>query len=166
MEKILCVLALLVCTGITSAQEMAESPLNDFNFWIGEWTTESSIPPNWEPITGVDSVYFLLSGKLIEEVFTKDGGTNFQRGYLYYMWREKRWRHTIYDVKWGEYSFYGNREGDKITLYSDPEGTRPGLRRETFENITEHSFDYLWEASRDGGNTWGIIWKIHYIRMK
>ena len=126
-----------------------------------------STAPNWQEIKGRDQVSYLLNGKLIEEVFTKNmGGTvNFQRGYLMYLRRENRWKHTIYDAKWGEYTFYGNKEGDKIVLRSDPSDTRPGLRRETFSNITENGFEYLWESSYDKGATWKQEWKVVYRRI-
>lgn len=147
-------------------QNSAVSTSNDFDFWIGEWQTQSSVSPKWEATAGTDKIQYLLDGTLIEEVFTKNGGSNFQRGYLFYLKREERWKHTIYDSKWGEYSFYGNREGDNIVLYSDPKSTRPGLRRETFYNISPNEFDYMWEASRDGGKTWNVTWKVHYERTK
>ena len=55
-------------------------PIGDFHFWIGQWKTEASVPPTWDIKLGVDSVRYLLNGTLIEEVFTKDSGVNFQRG--------------------------------------------------------------------------------------
>lgn len=156
--------ALLQIESTSTFQKENSSPIGDFDFWIGVWKTESSVPPNWEVSIDIDSVKYLLNGKLIEEVFTKTQSSNFQRGYLFYLKREGRWRHTIYDTKWGEYTFYGNKEGDDIVLYSDPKSTRPGLRREIFYNISENEFDYKWEASQDEGKTWHVIWKIHYIR--
>jgi hypothetical protein len=160
------ILFILAFCSISFSQDSENPAQVDFAFWIGEWETESSTPPKWKANLGEDKVSYLLNGTLIEEIFTKKNkaGTNFQRGYMVYLHREKRWRHTIHDAKWGEYSFYGNKEGDKMVLYSDPESTRPGLRRETFYNITENEFDYKWETSKDGGKIWMPIWKIHYTR--
>jgi len=151
-----------------SAQQTPRNYENDFDFWIGDWDTVMGVPPNWEKKEGTDSVRYLLDNTLIEEVFSKKLGekVNFQRGYLTYLWREKRWKHTIYDAKWGEYTFYGNKEGDNMVLYSDSKSTRPGLRRETFYNIKENEFSYLWEGSKDGGKTWIEIWKVKYTRKK
>ena len=167
MRKVVLTVIGFFLYGISIAQQPSSSFKNDFSFWIGKWNTEASVPPKWEAKKGKDVVRYLLDNTLIEEVFTKKdkAKTNFQRGYLYYLKREKRWRHTIYDSKWGEYSFYGNREGDKIVLYSDPKSTRPGVRRETFYNISKNSFDYKWETSRDGGKTWREIWKVKYVRQ-
>jgi hypothetical protein len=160
-------IVLIITLFATSFGQQKKNPATmDFDFWIGEWNTEASVPPKWETNFGEDVVRYLLDNTLIEEVFTKrdENGTNFQRGYLVYLHREKRWRHTIHDAKWGEYSFYGTKDGDEIVLYSDPKSTRPGLRRETFKNISEQSFDYVWEASNDGGKNWNPFWKVHYTR--
>jgi len=31
-------------------------------------------------------------------------------------------------------------------------------------NITADEFDWNWERSDDGGNTWRVLWKIKYKR--
>lgn len=137
-----------------------------FEFWVGNWKTEMTNYPKWEKKKGRDQVRSHLNGRLIEEVFFKGNqGENFQRGYLFYLQREKRWQHIIYDVNWGEYKFYGQRKGDRIVLTSLKDDTRPGSRRETFYNIKENSFDYLWEESHDNGKTWKAFWRVKYRRV-
>jgi hypothetical protein len=48
------------------------------------------------------------------------------------------------------------------------EATRPygskGLQRMVFKNISPDEFDWSWEASKDGGKTWTVVWPIHYKR--
>ncbi len=165
MERMIICALLISISSFLSGQ--STTPHKDFDFWIGEWETTMSLAPNWQETKGKDKVSYLLNGRLIEEIFTKSGGDNpnFQRGYLTYLAREKRWKHTIYDAKWGEYTFYGNKVGDKMILESDPKSTRPGLRRETFHSITKDSFVYLWETSNDGGKSWRAQWKVVYNRL-
>ncbi len=156
-----------ICINL-SAQQAPPVP-DTFDFWIGTWNTTMSVAPKWEVVEGVDTVSKLLGGTLIEEVFTKKTGTdteNFQRGYLNYIRREKRWKHSIHDETWGDYTFYGKQEGEKVILQSDPAETRQGMRRETFYDIKTDSFEYLWEASYDGGKTWRPEWKVSYKRVK
>lgn len=157
---------IFLLTGLSQFPSFGQNPLQTFDFWIGTWETSMPTAPNWDERKGIDSVRYLLNNTLIEEVFTKvaTGKSNFQRGYLTYLRRERRWKHTIYDSKWGEYTFYGKKEGDKIVLISDPKSTRPGWRRETFYNITKDGFDYLWEGSYDNGKTWREEWKVSYKR--
>jgi hypothetical protein len=136
----------------------------EFDFWIGEWDTEMATIQNWSNVrTGVDHIQYELEGRLIREVFKKNGKKEFQQGYLTYLVRDQKWIHTIYDVNWGTYSFEGVFKDGKITLVSND--TRPGYRRETFHNITKDSFDYFWEESPDGKN-WTVTWKVKYKRRK
>lgn len=161
------VLASLVCD---SVQAQSPSPLapqyNQFDFWLGEWETEmTSIPDFSVKRTGKDKVQSLLKGRLIEEVFTRDGdGEKFQRGYLTYLARDKKWQHIIYDAKWGEYRFLGGKRGDKLVLESPKDDTRPLKHRETFSEITADGFNYTWQSSRDQGKTWNDVWKVKYKR--
>ena len=103
---------------------------------------------------------YSLNGRLIEEVFFKEG-VNFQRAYLSYIQGQGKWHHVIYDEKWGMYVFEGQMEEGKMVLTSTDK--RPGFRRETFYNITDDSFDYLWEGSSDG-KTWAPVWRVKYKR--
>lgn len=139
---------------------------SQFDFWLGDWKTEMSSTPNFSvKRTGKDKVRSLLKGRLIEEVFTRDGdGEKFQRGYLTYLVRDKKWQHMIYDAKWGEYRFLGGKEGEHIVLETAPEDTRPMKHRETFSNITSNSFNYTWESSKDKGKTWFPVWRVQYER--
>lgn len=163
-----------ICLVVLCHHAMAQvpSPLapqsDQFDFWLGEWETEmSSIPDFSVKRTGTDQVQKLLKGRLIEEVFTRNGdGEKFQRGYLTYLAREKRWQHIIYDAKWGEYRFLGGKKGDNFVLESAPEDTRPLKHRETFSDIKKNSFEYTWESSKDNGKTWNVVWKVSYKRAK
>jgi hypothetical protein len=38
------------------------------------------------------------------------------------------------------------------------------MQRMVFKNITPNSFDWSWEASKDGGKTWQVQWPIKYTR--
>jgi len=165
MRLLILMMLTVVAAGLCG---QSNTPQSDFDFWIGKWETTMSVPPAWEEKSGIDEVSYLLDGALIEEVFTKNFGDkiNFQRGYLTYLRRENRWKHTIYDSKWGEYTFYGNKVGEKIILESDPLDSRPGFRREIFYNVSENSFMYLWLASYDNGETWKEEWKVLYERIE
>jgi hypothetical protein len=35
-----------------------------------------------------------------------------------------------------------------------------------YKNISADSFDWSWEQSKDGGQSWMVIWPIHYSRKK
>jgi hypothetical protein len=164
---------LLCCCLITPV--FAESGLTPgarlFDFWVGEWDTEMANSemanyPAREKKTGTDSVTAHLGGRLLEEVFLKgDNGENFQRGYLFYLARDGKWQHVIYDQKWGQYVFEGGLRADGTVVLESPEhDTRPGKRRETFSNVSDAGFDYRWDESYDGGKTWQVRWTVNYKR--
>jgi hypothetical protein len=161
------VLALSVSDSTLAQSPSALAPeSNQFDFWLGEWETEmTSIPDFSKKRTGKDKVQSLLKGRLIEEVFTRDGdGEKFQRGYLTYLARDKQWQHIIYDATWGEYRFVGGKKGDNFVLESPADDTRPMKHRETFSNISEDGFNYTWQSSQDNGKTWKDVWKVKYKR--
>ena len=155
-----------LCAEADAAKGADDPPAQEqFDFWVGEWETEMSNFPNWDRKTGRDIVTKHLGGKLIEEVFYKGPqGENFQRGYLFYLARDEKWQHIIYDQKWGEFCLMGGFQDGKMVLESPAHDTRPGKRRETFSNIKPDSFDYQWEESYDGGKTWQVFWKVAYQR--
>jgi hypothetical protein len=37
-------------------------------------------------------------------------------------------------------------------------------QRMVWYNIEESQFDWNWERSDDGGQTWRVLWQIHYTR--
>lgn len=159
---------ILLCVNSLSAQQKPTSPPKTFDFWIGTWEVTMSVAPKWEEYKAIDSVSYLLKNTLIQEIFTQVGGKgeNFQRGYLNFIKRDSLWKHSIYDQTWGDFTFYGAQEGDKVILRSDSTESRQGMRRETFYDITENSFEYLWEASYDQGKNWYPEWKVSYRRKE
>lgn len=160
--SLILILIALPLSAIEESKGSAGNFNRDFGFWIGEWETEASVMQDWTAIKqGTDSVRCTLNGRLIEEVFFKEEGVSFQRGYLSYLQGQNLWHHVIYDEKWGMYIFEGKMEDGKMVLTSTDK--RPGLRRETFYNITDDSFDYLWEGSSDG-ETWSPVWRVKYKR--
>ena len=167
---ILALTAMILTPVSVSAQvpEAMGKNAGQFNFWLGDWETEmTSIPDFSVKRTGRDQVRAHLNGRLIEEIFTRDGtDENFQRGYLTWLERDQKWKHPIYDARWGEYSFIGGKQGDRFVLESPAEETRPMKHRETFYDIREDSFQYLWESSSDEGKTWKPVWKVKYKRAK
>ena len=72
---------------------------------------------------------YSLNGRLIEEVFFKEG-VNFQRAYLSYIQGQGKWHHVIYDEKWGMYVFEGQMEEGENGPYFD--GQTSGISSRNF----------------------------------
>ncbi|MGH9580349.1 MAG: hypothetical protein ACRD2R_05090 [Terriglobales bacterium] len=64
--------------------------------------------------------------------------------------------------------FVGEFSEGKMVLSREAVG-RDGkkfLQRMVWFNINAEKFDWNWESSRDGGETWQVAWAIHYTRQQ
>lgn len=142
------------------------------DFWIGEWTLTSRarIGPGEDDFASgaaSNNIRAVLDGCVILENF--DGMTAAEgfRGMSVSSWNPAlgKWQQTWVDNAGGYLDFVGGMEGDKMILSREAE--REGvkfLQRMVFENITADSLDWLWERSDDQGETWTLLWHLHYER--
>jgi hypothetical protein len=80
--------------------------------------------------------------------------------------RAGKWKQTWVDNEGGNLDLVGEFKNGQMIL--GREATRPdgakALQRMVFKNISHDEFDWSWEGSKDGGNTWTVFWPIHYKR--
>ncbi len=77
------------------------------------------------------------------------------------------WKQTWVDNQGGYLDFTGNFNNNKMILHRsaiDKNGNK-FMQRMIYYNITENSFDWNWEISKDNGKTWNSRWQIHYSRI-
>ena len=75
------------------------------------------------------------------------------------------------DDQGGYIALTGGMQGDSMVL-TTAEQTVPAnisptgkmINRMIYHNITNDSFDWEWESSTNGGDTWKNNWHIHYTR--
>ena len=168
--KIVCntVLLILFLAGSVNGQP---EPANYFDFWIGEWEV------SWEEGEGrvgkgINTIEKILDGTVIQENFRILEGQNagFKGTSIsVYQKRAEIWRQAWADNQGGYFDFRGSIEGDKRIFQTAERNMDDGstmTQRMVFYDIDKDSFTWDWEASKDGGDTWSLNWRINYKRIK
>lgn len=133
-----------------------------FDFWIGQWAL------SWEGGAGTNHVRSILGGCVIEENFTDPGSQFYGRSVSTFSARTGQWQQTWVDNNATYLDFVGGMEGATMVLsrsFANAEG-QTVMQRMVFYNIEHAQFDWNWERSLDGGQSWDLLWKIHYERVK
>ena len=117
---------------------------------------------------GTNSVREVMDGCVVQENFS-GGDSMHLRGTSLSVFDANSgyWKQTWVDNEGGYLDFIGGFENSEMIMQR--ETIRDGakiLQRMMWENISSNEMDWIWEASRDGGKTWQVNWRIHYKRRK
>lgn len=167
--KLLFSLLISVCTFFSQANgqdQQKNSKAAYFDFWIGNWDLRWEAPDGTEEY-GINKIERVLSDKVIKENFEATGGK--LNGYIGKSWsvydaRTGEWKQTWVDNRGGYLDFTGGKDGDKRYFHREamgPDGESI-RQRMIFYAITENSFIWDWEMSKDEGKSWQLQWRIHY----
>ncbi|CAG0934550.1 hypothetical protein TFLX_03539 [Thermoflexales bacterium] len=144
---------------------MSEQPLpaeaRQFDFWIGDWDAV------WEEnARGTNVVRAVLDNAVILENFDGRPGTPLiGMSVSVYNAALGKWQQTWVDNQGGYLDFVGAFEEGRMVLQRP--ATRQGqtfLQRMVWYNVEHDQFDWNWERSDDDGQTWQVLWQIHYTR--
>ena len=137
---------------------METNPENQFDFWLGNWEA------SWgEDGKGTNHVERILDGKVVQEDFHAPDlhGISFS----VYDPERKLWCQTWVDNNGTYLDFTGKFENGKMILSRDAVVRGENCKqRMVWYNIEESGFDWNWERSDNGGNTWRTLWQIRYQR--
>lgn len=157
--------ALLLPVAAT-AQEAPPNPCehpgtHEFDFWVGEWDL------TWaDGGTGVNRITRELDSCVVVERFDGRPSTPLVgMSVSTYRPADGVWRQTWVDNSGAYLDFEGGFADGKMIL--SRETVRNGetvKQRMVWHNIAEDSFDWNWEMSKDGGETWNVAWAIRYER--
>ncbi len=136
------------------------NPENQFDFWLGEWHA------TWgEDGRGTNHVTRILDAKVVQEDFQAPDlhGMSFS----VYDHERQLWCQTWVDNNGTYLDFIGKFEDGKMILSRDAivRGEKC-KQRMVWYDIEDEQFHWNWERSDDGGQTWSILWKIHYQRIR
>ena len=142
-----------------STNEPAE--LRQFDFWLGDWDL------TWgDNGRGTNRITAVLDHRVIQEQFDGTPATPL-RGLSVSTYNTAlgKWQQTWVDNSGSYLDFVGEFTDGKMILSREAvlQG-KPILQRMVWCNISQQSLDWNWERSEDGGETWQVMWQIHYQR--
>jgi hypothetical protein len=141
--------------------EQAEA--RQFDFWLGNWDL------TWgEEGRGTNRISLILDGCVIQEEF--DGTPSISlKGVSISTFNAAlgKWQQTWVDNSGGYLDFTGGFVDGKMILSREAiVQEKPIKQRMVFYNIAENELDWNWERSDDDGESWQVVWHIHYQRKK
>lgn len=140
-----------------------------FDFWVGKWDA-SWDEGDGKMGKGTNTISKILDGKVLQEEFAITDGS--QKGFKgtsisVYQPRLKRWKQAWADNQGGYFDFIGEFDNDNRIFKSisiQEDGSKL-IQRMVFRNIEKNAFVWDWEASKDDGKSWKLLWQIHYTRV-
>ena len=136
-----------------------------FDFWLGEW--DCTWYRDGLEHRGTNSVYADLGGAVLVENFDGRPSFDFQGlSFSVYDRAARCWKQTWVDSEGSYLDFAGSFENGVMELrrIGEVDGA-PALFRMRWENIEPNAFDWSWQRSVDGGETWDPLWEIEYRRV-
>jgi Protein of unknown function (DUF1579) len=170
--KCLLILAALLLTSNSSTAQPPPNPCSapeqkQFDFWLGEWDLTTPGKQPGEVVHNTNTIKRILDDCIIQENFA-GGGASPLRGMSVSVFDPKtsKWKQTWVDNQGSYLDFTGEFKGGQMVLSRT--ATRPDgaqiAQRMVWKNIKPDEFDWSWERSKDGGQTWEVLWPIHYQR--
>jgi hypothetical protein len=137
---------------------METTPETQFDFWLGDWDAV------WEANErGTNRVERILEGKIIQENFTAPEFTGISVSV--FDTERQLWCQTWVDSNGTYLDFTGGFENGKMILMRDAIVRGEACKqRMVWYDIESDRFQWNWERSDDGGQTWRILWQIRYTR--
>jgi len=138
-----------------------EDPLaHQFDFWVGKWNL------TWEGGQGNNAVRSIMGGCVIEGNFSYPEAEFIGKSFSTYVPRLNTWKQTWVDNNGVYLDFTGGMEGDQMVFRRQFTTTEDQLvmQRIRFYDIEKNQMEWGWERSLDEGQTWELLWQIHYKR--
>jgi Protein of unknown function (DUF1579) len=147
----------------------SEPEQKQLDFWVGDWDLSWPGDRAGEMAHGTNRIRRILDGCVVEENFSGDDAMSLRgQSVSVFDVRSGKWKQTWVDNEGGYLDFVGEFKQGQMILAREavrPDGSK-GLQRMVFKNIGQNEFDWSWEGSKDGGQTWTVVWPIHYKRKR
>ena len=138
-----------------------QSPDQQFNFWLGTWDL------TWANGAGTNHISAILDNRVIQEEFdARPAGPLRGLSVSVYAPQSGKWQQTWVDNNGSYLDFVGEFGDGKMELRraATTADGQPILQRMVWYNIEQNQLDWNWERSEDQGQSWQVLWHIHYQR--
>lgn len=176
MKRLLVRTMLACCLPLAAAAEEGEPPTapaggpcaapeyRQFDFWIGDWEVTQGGDQ-----AGTNSIYPVYGGCALKENWqgTGEGGIS-GSSFNIYDQATQRWHQTWVDSSGSLLLLDGGLvDGSMVLTGQRPtrDGSGQATHRITWTPNDDGSVRQLWEASKDGGSTWSVVFDGHYVRQ-
>lgn len=133
-----------------------------FDFWVGDWEVFDAQGHR----AGTNVIERTLDGCVIRESWTGAGGMRGTSLNIYDV-RDGLWHQTWVDSRGRRLELAGAYHGDRMVLEGTvPSEDDPGRvvhHRITWSRLDGGRVRQLWEASRDDGKTWSVVFDGTYV---
>ncbi len=148
----------------------ASPEFRQFDFWVGEWELSwpASETSGRKPGRGTNRIERALDDCVIVEHFVGTPSMDLRgMSVSTFNKRKGKWQQTWVDNSGGYLDFVGEFKDGQMILAREAvvSEARKFLQRMVWKNIQPDSLDWSWERSDDGGQTWKVLWPIHYQRL-
>jgi len=174
MKMWLC-LSIILLHGLVHAQQGSsgtrpcdEGQRRQFDFWVGSWDLDWPTGPTGHAGFGRNNVQKMWGNCIIQENFSGEQSIPL-RGISVsaYIPQSAQWKQTWVDNQGSYLDFVGEAKNGQMILSREAEvNGKKILQRMVWKNIKPMELDWSWEKSEDGGQTWQVLWPIHYRRHK
>jgi len=140
----------------------AKPEYRQFDFWVGEWDVQAGGKQ-----AGTNSVQLILGDCVIFENWTGAGGTT-GKSFNIYNAAKGKWQQTWVDSSGSVLELYGEFKEGVMRLVGERPAPKGGkiIDRLSFFPLEGGRVRQLWESSKDGGKTWGVVFDGLYTRKK
>lgn len=168
---VLCSLALSLPLLLSAGTNEQPKPCSveeatQFDFWLGEWKLDWTDEDGAKK-EGTNSITRILGGCVTYEHF-KDPSSGYEgMSHSVYSPGRKKWLQTWVDSQGNYLDFVGEFTNGKMILQRKARvAEKEILQRMMWYNIAQNEFDWNWEKSSDNGESWNVVWQIHYTRIE
>ena len=147
----------------TQSPPCSAPEFSQFDFWVGQWDLTWS-----DTAHGTNTITKDYDGCVIREDFDSAPSGLF-KGMSVSTFNKNLglWQQTWVDNQGAYLDFKGGWEEDKMVLSRSfiKKDSTTVYQRMVWYNITDDSFDWNWQGSKDGEN-WNTLWHIEYKRRQ
>ena len=166
--------AVLVLLGVACAQRVSdptkpcgEGQRRQFDFWLGAWDVSWPASPHGSAGFGRANVQKILAGCVVQENLSADPLPLRAMSVSSYIPESGEWKQVWADNEGHYRDVAGESKNGEIILSRQSEvNGKKVLQRAVWKNIKPMELDFSWEQSHDGGQTWQVLWPMHYTRHK